>query len=324
MLATVKEIAAKFGIHATLLEPVKSAGFSGAGVWRIASAQGKSYSVKRLTNCAPDHLAWVHRVQLHTIVCDCDFIARPQLTVDGMSFIRDQGGLWEVSTWMPGTADYTARPSDARLSHAMRSLAKFHQSAAQVNFDFRPSPGVKTRLDQLAKLKRTIAMIHSTPAQYPALRTTLRQLKQLPQDHLLRWADAIASFEHQTLPLQPVIRDLRHDHLLFTEDRLTGLIDFDALQMETIAMDLTRCLGSIVPDDADRWDLALHAYSGVRPIQTLERELIGILDPINVVLSALNWIQWIVIDRRRFENKSAVETRLQQLNHRLSIIGQHR
>lgn len=320
MQSSVREIALRFGIDVAQVAPVVASGFSGAGVWRITDAQGKQFSVKRLNNLTADHLAWIQRVLLHTIACDCDFVARPQRTEDGMSYLQSNDGLWEVCTWMPGEPNIGELPSDDKLKHAMQSLAKFHQSAAQVNFDFRASPGVKTRLIQLTGLESTVASIKATSHQSPALANLLMLLKRIPPNQLKGYMDALGQFTSQTLPLQPVIRDLRSAHLLFTGDELTGLIDFDAMQMETIALDLTRSLGSLVPDNVDRWQYALNAYSSVRPIQPAELELIKILDPINTILSALNWLTWIAIEQRQFENVEAVESRLQELNLRMSYL----
>ena len=318
-------IVQRFGIIVKQIEPVIATGFSGASVWKITDVQRKQFSVKRfnvkpLGNLTTDHLVWIHRVLLHTIACDCDFVAGPQRTDSGMSYHQTEDGLWEVCTWMPGEANSGQPLSDAKLEHAMKSLAKFHQSAAQVNFDFRPSPGVKTRLSQLAEMKKTVASIRVPSHQYPTLTSLFMGLKRLPPNLLQGHIDALGQFTNQTLPLQPVIRDLRSDHLLFNGEELTGLIDFDAMQMETIALDLTRSLGSLVPDDSARWQAALNAYNSVRQIQPAEMELIRILDPINTILSALNWLKWIVIEQRRFKNTEAVETRLLELNQRLLFL----
>lgn len=320
MQSDVQNIAQSFGINAAQISPVVSGGFSGAGIWKITDDQGNHFSVKRLSSLTADHLAWIHRVLLHTIVCDCNFVARPQRTGGGMSYLQKGDSLWEVCTWMPGEAVLGKPPSEARLEQAMKALAKFHQSAAQVNFDFRPSPGVKARLNQLAELEETVAAIQTTPSQFPALTNLLMWLKRLSPNQLTGYQNALGQFANQTLPLQPVIRDLRSDHLLFTGDKLTGLIDFDAMQMETIALDLTRSLGSLIPDNSNRWQEALSAYNSVRPIQPAELEMIKILDPINTILSALNWLKWIVIEQRQFENTEAVQVRLQELNRRLSFL----
>ena len=323
MHSKVKEIAARFGVNATVVEPAGVTGFSGSSVWKIANDQGQHFSVKHFSSLTADQLAWIHRVQLHTIVCDCDFVARPLRIDDGTSSIQTgqaNDGLWEICTWMPGEPNTGSAISEQRLSHAMKSLARFHQSAAQVNFDFRPSPGVKLRLDQLASFSKTIAAIQIKSNQYPTLNDLLMQLKQISPAHLSGFTTALGQFEKHTLPLQPVIRDLRGEHLLFTNDSLTGLIDFDAMQMETIALDLTRSLGDLVPDDAGHWQLALEAYNSVRPIQPAELELIKILDPINVILSAFNWIKWIAIEDRNFENQEAVKVRLKEINERLTRV----
>jgi len=321
MQSTLQKIALQFGVNSKKIEPAGEGGFSGAGVWKVQDKQGNFSSVKRLTNVSADHLAWIHRVLLHTVVCDCDFVAAPRRTKGGNSFLEtgdvSEKGLWEVCHWVPGEADFHTNSSDERLANAMKSLAKFHQSAAQVNFDFRPSPSIKTRMDGLKQLTTTCASILGPPAQFPALTTLLMQLKQIPAVRIQAYFQSLQRFEKQTLPLQPVIRDLWHDHLLFTGDQLTGLIDFDAMQMDTIAMDLTRCLGSLVPNDPQRWTFALNAYSSVRPIQNAELALIKILDPVNVILSTLNWLKWIAIDQRSFANTDAVETRLNLLVDRL-------
>ena len=316
----VKEIAARFGVNATKVAPAGATGFSGASVWKITDDQGRHFSVKRFSSLNAQQLAWIHRVQLHTIVCDCDFVAVPIRTNDGKSSIQASHGLWEVCTWMPGEVNSDSPISEQRLSNAMKSLARFHQSAAQVNFDFRPSPGIKIRLDQLVELSKTIAAIPIKSSKYPALDNLLLQLKQFPPSRLSNYMTAIRQFENCTLPLQPVIRDLRGEHLLFTDDNLTGLIDFDAMQMETIALDLTRSLGDLIADDTERWQSALEAYNSVRPIQPAELELIKILDPINVMLSAMNWIKWITIEQRDFKNEEAVELRLKEIIERLSHV----
>lgn len=337
MHSQIQKVARHFGIAPTLINPVTASGFSGAGVWKITDGQGQSFSVKRHDDISPDHLAWIHRVLLHTRVCDCDFVAAVKKMENATGHLHADNAIWEISTWMPGVADFADNPTDDRLENAMRSLAKFHQSAAQVNFDFRPSPGVKTRSDGIAELPLTLhranqslqdagsALASSTQSTLPAILTSvlpelqniLQDLNRIPSARLQQYAHGLKTLQPQALPLQPVIRDLWHDHLLFTGDQLTGLIDFDAMQMDSIAMDLTRCLGSIIPDDPDRWGFALTAYASVRPIQRLEMDLIDVLDPINVILSAANWLNWIAIQRRHFANADAVRNRLQQINRRL-------
>ena len=48
--------------------------------------------------------------------------------------------------------------------------------------------------------------------------------------------------------MQPCLRDARPEHFLFVENVLTGLIDFGAMDFETVAGDLARLLGEWLPD----------------------------------------------------------------------------
>ena len=52
-----------------------------------------------------------------------------------------------------------------------------------------------------------------------------------------------------TAPLQVCHGDLWHDHVLFSGEEVTGLIDFDAMKIDSRALDLARLLGSLVKDD---------------------------------------------------------------------------
>jgi homoserine kinase type II len=320
MHSHIEKIARHFGVAPITITSAPSTGFSGAGVWRVTEDGGKSFSVKQYANLSAEHLSWVHRVVLHTMVCDCQFVAVPRRDPHGNSILQSDDSIWEVCDWMPGIADFTDNPTDVRLTNAMKALAKFHQSAAQVNFDFRPSPSIRSRIEGLNALPDILSRAKTIPDAFPELKNIRLQLKRLSPHQRQNHLQTLTLMANQTLPLQPVIRDLWHDHLLFTDDQLTGLVDFDAMQMDTIAMDLTRCLGSLCPDNPDRWTVALDAYSTVRPIQKSEMDLINVLPPINVILTAANWLNWISVQGRKFPNTNAVNTRLKTILPQLTTV----
>ena len=54
------------------------------------------------------------------------FLAIPIRTTGGESFVLFDGHLWELTPWMPGTADYERSPSEHKLTAAMKALARFH------------------------------------------------------------------------------------------------------------------------------------------------------------------------------------------------------
>lgn len=102
-----------------------------------------------------------------------------------------------------------------------------------------------------------------------------------------------------TVPLQFVLRDVWSDHILFTGDCVTGIIDFGAARIDEPATDVARLLGSLEPHDASRWLLGWEAYHAANPHVDLER--VRVLDRVGTLLAAVQWLQWLVIEPRQFD-----------------------
>lgn len=101
---------------------------------------------------------------------------------------------------------------------------------------------------------------------------------------------------------------------------LTGLIDYGALKVDSVAVDLARMLGSLVKDDADGWQTALRAYRRFAPLTAEEEELAHVLDETGVVLGVANWLRWLYEERRPFADRTAVVHRFGQLLDRLEAM----
>ncbi len=117
------------------------------------------------------------------------------------------------------------------------------------------------------------------------------------------------------------IRDVWHDHILFEGDRVSGIIDFGTMRTEHVAGDVARLLGSLVGDDPRRREVGLAAYGQVRPLSQEELRLVTVFDASSVALSPLNWIEWIYVDGRRFEQPSTIEARFDELLSRLARLA---
>ena len=119
------------------------------------------------------------------------------------------------------------------------------------------------------------------------------------------------------LPAQPCLCDVWHDHVLFTGDELTGLIDFGAIKVDNVAVDLARLLGSLVGDDVAQREAGLNAYAEIRPLSELERALVPMLDRTGVVLGLANWLRRLWQHGTEYENRAAVADRLASLVRRI-------
>ncbi|MEX2187939.1 MAG: phosphotransferase, partial [Pirellulales bacterium] len=130
--------------------------------------------------------------------------------------------------------------------------------------------------------------------------------------------DEAASFQ---VALQPCLRDVWSDHILFSGDDVTGIVDLGAMRIESVAADVARLLGSMVGDDAALWQSGLASYEAVRPFDAQERRLAVAIDRGNVVLSGMLWLRWLLIDERHFDDVDAIIQRLRTGLGRLDAIA---
>jgi Ser/Thr protein kinase RdoA (MazF antagonist) len=307
----------------TRTEPLGNAGgMSGAQFWRLATPRGE-LALRRWPpeHPTPERLRFIHAVLAHAAIRGISVLPVPFTTRDGQSFVEHAAHLWELAPWMPGIADYEYAPSDKKLRAAMTALAEIH--VALTSFPLAATQrvagaprSVTNRLTRLSELhdrglnQLSHAIIdHHWPALAPLARQFLNLLPtRVPQ--------AIAQLEplaETKLPVQPCLRDIWHDHVLFTGDAVTGIVDFGATDIDSPACDIARLLGSLAGDDANAWQKGLATYSAVRQLSVHELHAVTALDLSGTLLAGCNWIRWIYIEGRKFENPTQVMSRFRTI-----------
>ena len=309
-----------------------AAGFSGAGIVRLRCG-GRDYCLRRWPDVMPEpgRLAVLHRLLRHIFHAGVTEVPVPVAASAGSSLVCVGEQWWQLEPWMPGTADYAAQPNENRLRAAVRSLARWHHAAR--NFDSgaagsawfatlkgRPSPAVNERLGLLAWWSRFgldafVAGIDRGPdseLRDVSLRVG-RSAARLAGDV----ADELRSVRTVQFEVQPCLRDVWHDHLLFTDNRVTGLIDASAARTESVAADLARLVGSLVGDDQSGWSVALDEYQRQRALSLDELALIPILDRSGVLLSGLSWLRRCYVDGQTLAPPARVQTRMSTIARRL-------
>ena len=209
----------------------------------------------------------------------------------------------------------------------MIALARFHRATASFPLPDppeSPSPGVGQRLERLEKwlggeLVELTASVE--PGRWPEIDNAVSRILDLFPRSSGRVLKMLSDAVGLGVALQPCIRDVWYDHLLFEGDVVTGLIDFGSMQPDNVACDVARLLGSMAVNDRESWQVGLDAYQSVRPLSDDELKLVGVFDKSTVLMSGLNWIDWIYRQRRGFENHGAIPVRLDEIASRLENLA---
>lgn len=318
---------------ATIVPLTATGGFSGALISRV-EIDSRSFCLRLWPESEPDpvRIAGLHNLLEHISRQGVSQVAVPLKSRTGSTLAWQGTHWWQLEPWLPGQADYHRLPSRARLKAAMHGLARWHIAAEMFVPHAREqrwfashraahSPGLHERSSSLNAEFLSVRNNVFRPrlSTFPdsdtrELLSAIWSLVKLQAPAvLIRMGPSLAS----QVPLQPCLRDIWHDHLLFTGDELTGLIDPNACRTENVATDLARLLGSLVEDDRADWEFALDCYQAVRPLSLDELKLLPAFDESGVVLSGMTWLDWILVERRQFGNAPQVIERLQTVLRRL-------
>ncbi|MGH7226269.1 MAG: phosphotransferase, partial [Gemmataceae bacterium] len=298
-------------------------GFSGCALWRIDTAAGPLCLRAWPPSETLTRLLYRQRLMIRARQRGLLFVPALLATAEGAIAVNYAGRLWELSEWLPGSADFHRHPSEGRLIAACVALAQLHTAWRDLGGEEAGCPAVRRRLalrDDWHRLVRS----GWRPLTAAALGDPLRPLIERAWRRLPSAIDALPRrlrpYSDAKTTVQPCLCDPWHDHFLFDGDRLTGLIDYGAVKSDGVAVDVGRMLGSLVGGDVGGWKIGLQAYRRVAPLTADDEELGHVLDESGIVLGMANWLRWLYEQGRVFEDGAAVARRLTELLERLEML----
>ncbi len=258
-------------------------GLSGAELWRFESASGPLVARAWPITMTAERLAAIH--DWLSTASGLSFIAVPLADLKGRTASEHGGRLWELQPWLRGSP---GPPERARVEAAFRGLGALHALFAFARMEGQ-STGLAQRADELrGLLQEGLYRIEGGAIKSfgVAGREWLSRARALAPPLL----EATTRAARRIVPLQPCLRDARPDHFLFDGERLSGLVDYGAMGIETVAADLARLIGEWFPGDRPLKGIALAAYDGVRPLATSETALIDVFERSSGLLIGAHWL----------------------------------
>jgi Ser/Thr protein kinase RdoA (MazF antagonist) len=285
-------------------------GFSGAQLWRVETDAGR-HCLRAWPSRFADDLPRIHGWMRSARESGVDFIAAIHPTRSGQSWCDAAATRWDLTSWIEGVADFDVRPAHTKLDAAVSKLAQLHTVWNRFQVPPAPSSIVARRVDAAKH------WIDRPLIGFPSNGGEIRDLRKLLDGLIVQIPIRLARWLERDLPLQPCHGDLWRRHVLFREDRFQGFIDFGNAAIDHVSVDLARLLGSMAGDDPAAFKRAIDTYARFAFWRPDWEDLVRCLDFSGTILGAANWLRWLYVDRRRFENPSDAWQRFHELVARI-------
>jgi aminoglycoside phosphotransferase (APT) family kinase protein len=115
------------------------------------------------------------------------------------------------------------------------------------------------------------------------------------------------------VPLQPVLRDLRAENLLFDAGDVSGVIDWDAAAVDHPCLDAARLLRTWHLNHTGQMAAAALAWANHWQLSNEQRLLLIVLDASGVLLNPVVWF-------RRLSEASSVPDAVPEVGQRLRLL----
>ena len=326
MKSSLDQVLRQYPHRAQPIGPIESlgnaGGESGASLWRFESGIGPLVArAWPLDGPGEELIWWIHHRQ--TSLKDLPYVPVPVQTTVGLTYVNMLGQFWDLQPWMRGAADAGRPPADARLKAAFAGLAEIHVGLSYNEVDValgKPSivstsAAIQARWDEVESLlafELDLMKAAVAARRDDSLGKMAEPWLMAARDGLSRLSKRLRLYAAVRVNIQPVLRDVRPDHFLFDGAELTGLVDYGAMAMDTVAIDLARILVEWIGENAVAESIAMAAYEAIRPLRSLERDLLDGAREAAIWLGPARWIRWHFIERRPFANPNAVETGLKR------------
>ena len=305
------------------LEPLIGGGFSGSALWRTSIAD-RELLLRRWPGLGPSdtQIRWIHQVLETVWTQGFRQIAVPLQIIPSVTVCKGFGYRWDLSPWLPGKAAKPESATTLQIRAALVALARFHQAALAdtKNVEHGVPQGIVDRRQKIRRwrerrLERMPRIVRRNV--WPAGFDVAQRFLELSPQAIGPIDAELSRVANLQVPLQPCLRDVWSEHLLFTHDEVTGIIDYGAMRIDHVACDIARLLGSYASDDSQIWQQGLEAYQTVCALSDDELQLVRTFDRSTVLLAGLNWIEWIYRERRQFNDLASVLARLEHFLTRI-------
>ncbi|MFM7166403.1 MAG: phosphotransferase family protein [Planctomycetaceae bacterium] len=325
------QVCNQFGIQPQQWNRVEG-GLSEATVWQVQDLSGELFAVKVWQ---PDsaaqvrHRCFVRRWMLSASESCPDIVPRPRAHA-GMrgaepALILQQGRFaWQVESWRPGQFLCGVPAPECLESTALKLLPLYvsgrafgvRWSSSTLALENTQSKAILRRAELVEELQQGCLRRLSQAAHRcgdAEVTAAVLQFSQWLQSWLPWLHLQLQPWCSQTMMLQPVLRDLRTENVLYQDGQISGVIDWDAAGVDHPCLDVARLLRSWYPQDGAARVAATDCWAKLWQLSARERQLLSVFDASIVMLNPVVWLQRLADNPDLFQTLPAAKQRLLQL-----------
>ncbi len=218
-------------------------------------------------------------------VAQLPFVSRVVANRQGETAVEHDGQLWDISIWLPGIPD--SHPTEERLSAACVALAEFHRAlslwpglltgppsrqkvSSSAGMTGLRDPATTEHQERIPAILRRLALFGSyrtwqsnggqpVNTGHAGLNAVCAEAFTLLPGLLPELEQSLLSWRDRPVPTFPCLCDVHTGHVLFTGDRVAGVIDYGAMKIDHPAVDLARYLDAATNGDLRLMRIGLEA-----------------------------------------------------------------
>jgi homoserine kinase type II len=228
--------------------------------WVLTTKGGQYVLKRRHTSLSQPTLVQAqHALVGH--LCDLGFPAPAFVrTHDGNTFLEHGGDVYELQEFVPGVPFSAAQPS--HLTEAARTLGTYHNAVRGFDHEVLHRSAERYGAAALSGIVRRLLQSWQ-PSMQPELRTLTEQLEEHIQHIALR--------DRRLGQLSELVihGDFHGANLLFQENRIVGVVDYDLAHWCTRAMEVAEAIIAFCTDPATMLEHIV--YPGALDLEVVSR-----------------------------------------------------
>lgn len=299
-------------------------GFSGAFIWQVESPAGH-FCLKAWPGVqfSAARLQQMHQWMLVARESGLDFVPACWRSIAASTLVTHAEYHWDLTSWMPGAAVPNATTEAPKIRAACAALGQLHAVWRQGGTRRVEPESVQRRWSAAqvwsAEIDSGWQPNWSRVVVADAVQT-LRSIWEYFQRALPTVALDLRPWLGQPQIAFPCLCDIWRPHVLFADERVTGMIDYGSMRVDTPAADVARLLGSITSGEPSLWHVGVDAYRRVCDFSIHEERLARVLYRTGFVGAAATWLDWLVRQPRPVVNTGAILRRLGELDGHLAKV----